>query len=44
MERIVYIGAGLMGHGAAKNIREKGYPLTNRNRAPTRDLDSGEKR
>jgi 3-hydroxyisobutyrate dehydrogenase-like beta-hydroxyacid dehydrogenase len=41
MERIGYIGVGLMGHGAAKNIREKGYPLTilgNRNRAPVEDL------
>jgi len=41
MERIGYIGVGLMGHGAAKNIREKGYPLTvlgNRNRAPIEDL------
>ncbi len=41
MERIGYIGVGLMGHGAAKNIREKGYKLTilgNRNRAPIEDL------
>jgi 3-hydroxyisobutyrate dehydrogenase-like beta-hydroxyacid dehydrogenase len=41
MERIGYIGVGLMGHGAAKNIREKGYPLTilgNLNRAPIEDL------
>jgi 3-hydroxyisobutyrate dehydrogenase-like beta-hydroxyacid dehydrogenase len=41
MERIGYIGVGLMGHGAAKNIREKGYPLTilgNRNRQPVDDL------
>jgi len=41
MERIGYIGVGLMGHGAAKNIREKGYPLTilgNHNRAPVEDL------
>src|SRR5258708_16186400 len=41
MERIGYIGVGLMGHGAAKNIREKGYELTilgNRNRAPIEDL------
>ena len=40
--RVGYIGAGLMGHGAAKNILEKGnYPLTviaNRNRAPVEDL------
>ena len=26
--RIGYIGVGLMGHGAAKNIVTKGYPLT----------------
>jgi 3-hydroxyisobutyrate dehydrogenase-like beta-hydroxyacid dehydrogenase len=40
-ERVGYIGVGLMGHGAAKNILEKGYPLTvigNRNRAPVDDL------
>ena len=39
--RIGYIGVGLMGHGAAKNIVEKGYPLTimgHRNRAPVEDL------
>jgi len=39
--RIGYIGVGLMGHGAAKNILLKGYPLTvlgNRNRAPVEDL------
>ena len=39
--RIGYIGVGLMGHGAAKNILEKGYPLTimgHRNRAPVDDL------
>jgi len=39
--RIGYIGVGLMGHGAAKNILLKGYPLTvlgNRNRAPVQDL------
>ena len=27
-QRIGYIGVGLMGHGAAKNILQKGYPLT----------------
>ena len=27
-ERIGFIGVGLMGHGMAKNIVEKGYPLT----------------
>lgn len=39
--RIGWIGAGLMGHGAAKNILEKGYPLAvmgNRNRPPIDDL------
>ncbi len=41
--RIGYIGVGLMGHGAAKNILAKGYPLSvigNRNRAPVEDLVS----
>jgi 3-hydroxyisobutyrate dehydrogenase-like beta-hydroxyacid dehydrogenase len=40
-KRIGFIGAGLMGHGMAKNIVEKGYPLTvlgHRNRAPIEDL------
>ena len=40
-ERIGFIGAGLMGHGMAKNIVEKGYPLrvlAHRNRAPIEDL------
>ena len=27
-ERIGFIGVGLMGHGMAKNIVEKGWPLT----------------
>jgi 3-hydroxyisobutyrate dehydrogenase-like beta-hydroxyacid dehydrogenase len=40
--RIGFIGVGLMGHGAAKNILERGgYPLTilaNRNREPVDDL------
>jgi 3-hydroxyisobutyrate dehydrogenase-like beta-hydroxyacid dehydrogenase len=39
--KIDYIGVGLMGHGAARNIIEKGYPLTimgHRNRAPVEDL------
>jgi 3-hydroxyisobutyrate dehydrogenase-like beta-hydroxyacid dehydrogenase len=39
--RIGFIGVGLMGHGAAKNILEKGYPLTilgHRNREPVDDL------
>lgn len=36
-----FIGVGLMGHGMAKNILEKGYPLVvvgHRNRAPVEDL------
>ncbi len=40
-ERIGFIGVGLMGHGVAKNIVEKGHPLTilgNRNRQPVDDL------
>jgi 3-hydroxyisobutyrate dehydrogenase-like beta-hydroxyacid dehydrogenase len=40
-QRIGYIGVGLMGHGAAKNILERGYALTvmgHRNRAPVDDL------
>jgi 3-hydroxyisobutyrate dehydrogenase-like beta-hydroxyacid dehydrogenase len=40
-ERVGFIGVGLMGHGMAKNIVEKGYPLTvmgRRNRAPIEDL------
>jgi len=40
-ERIGFIGLGLMGHGMAKNILEKGYPLTimgNRNSAPVEDM------
>ena len=39
--RIGYIGAGLMGHGAAKHILLKGFPLcvlAHRNRAPIEDL------
>src|SRR5437764_12173401 len=39
--KIGYIGVGLMGHGAAKNILAKGYPLTimgHRNHAPVEDL------
>lgn len=41
--RIGYIGVGLMGHGAAKNILRKGYPITilgHRNRRPVEDLVS----
>jgi 3-hydroxyisobutyrate dehydrogenase-like beta-hydroxyacid dehydrogenase len=40
-ERIGFIGLGLMGHGMAKNIVEKGYPLAitaHRNRKPIDDL------
>jgi len=40
-EHVGFIGVGLMGHGMAKNIVEKGYPLTimgNRNRVPVDDL------
>ncbi len=40
-ETIGFIGVGLMGHGMARNIMAKGYPLTimaNRNRKPVDDL------
>jgi 3-hydroxyisobutyrate dehydrogenase-like beta-hydroxyacid dehydrogenase len=40
-EQIGFIGLGLMGHGIAKNIVDKGYPLTflgRNNRAPAEDL------
>jgi len=40
---IGFIGVGLMGHGMAKNIVEKGYPLVimaHRNREPVDDLIS----
>ncbi len=43
MERVGFVGPGLMGHGAAKHILLKGYPLTvlgHRNRAPVDDLVS----
>jgi len=42
-ETIGFIGVGMMGHGMAKNIVEKGFPLTvhaHRNRAPVEDLVS----
>ena len=42
-EAVGFIGVGLMGHGMAKNIVEKGHPLTvmaHRNRAPVEDLVS----
>ncbi|NLS04043.1 NAD(P)-dependent oxidoreductase [Rhizobium sp. P32RR-XVIII] len=40
-EKIGFVGIGLMGHGIAKNIVEKGFPLTviaHRNRKPVEDL------
>jgi len=40
-ERVGFIGVGFMGHGMAKNIVEKGHPLTimgHRNRKPVEDL------
>lgn len=40
-ERIGFVGVGLMGHGMAKNIVEKGWPLSviaHRNRAAVEDL------
>src|SRR5437879_1748390 len=40
-QRIGYIGVGLMGHGAAKNILQRGYSLTimgHRSRVPVDDL------
>lgn len=43
IKRIGFIGVGLMGHGMAKNIVEKGYPLSimaHKNRAPVDDLVS----
>jgi 3-hydroxyisobutyrate dehydrogenase-like beta-hydroxyacid dehydrogenase len=39
--RVGYAGVGLMGHGAAKNILAKGWPVTvlgHRNRAPIEDM------
>jgi 3-hydroxyisobutyrate dehydrogenase-like beta-hydroxyacid dehydrogenase len=39
--RVGFIGAGLMGHGMAKNLVEKGFPLAvlgHRNRTPIDDL------
>ncbi|MGL4635578.1 MAG: NAD(P)-dependent oxidoreductase [Beijerinckiaceae bacterium] len=42
-DRIGFIGVGLMGHGMAKNLLEKGYPLTimgNKNRVPVDSLVS----
>jgi len=40
-QKVGFIGVGLMGHGMAKNILEKGYPLWvmgHSNRAPVEDL------
>jgi 3-hydroxyisobutyrate dehydrogenase-like beta-hydroxyacid dehydrogenase len=40
-ERVGFVGPGLMGHGAAKHILLKGYPLAvmgHRNRVPVDDL------
>ena len=40
-ERIGFVGVGLMGHGMAKNIVTKGWPLTvmgHRNRQPVDNL------
>jgi 3-hydroxyisobutyrate dehydrogenase-like beta-hydroxyacid dehydrogenase len=40
-ETVGFVGAGLMGHGMAKNIVEKGFPLSvvaHRNREPVDDL------
>jgi 3-hydroxyisobutyrate dehydrogenase-like beta-hydroxyacid dehydrogenase len=40
-KRIGFIGVGLMGHGMAKNLLAKGYPVTikgHRNRVPVDDL------
>src|SRR3954453_13053127 len=42
-EKIGFVGLGLMGHGMAKNLVEKGWPLAvlaHRNRGPIEDLIS----
>ncbi len=39
--RVGFIGLGLMGHGMAKNLVNKGFPLTvrvHRNRKPAEDI------
>ena len=39
--RIGFVGLGLMGHGMAKNLATKGYPLVvraHRNRKPLEDV------
>ncbi len=41
IKKVGFIGVGLMGHGMAKNLLEKGHPLTilgHRNRQPVEDL------
>jgi 3-hydroxyisobutyrate dehydrogenase-like beta-hydroxyacid dehydrogenase len=41
LPRIGFVGVGLMGHGMAKNLVTKGYPLlvrVHRNRKPLEDL------
>lgn len=41
LQKIGYMGVGYMGHGAAKNILQKGFPLTvlgHKNREPIEDL------
>lgn len=43
IEKVGFVGVGLMGHGMAKNIVEKGYPLAtiaHRNRSPVENLVS----
>jgi len=40
-KKIGFIGIGMMGHGMARNLLEKGFPVTtmaHRNRAPLEDL------
>ena len=40
-KRIGFVGVGLMGHGMARNLLEKGYPVAikgHRNRGPVEDL------
>jgi 3-hydroxyisobutyrate dehydrogenase-like beta-hydroxyacid dehydrogenase len=42
-EKVGFVGVGLMGHGMAKNIVEKGWPLTvlgHRRRDAVEDLKS----
>jgi 3-hydroxyisobutyrate dehydrogenase-like beta-hydroxyacid dehydrogenase len=39
--RIGFVGLGLMGHGMAKNLVAKGFPLTvrlHKNRKPAEDI------